>query len=415
MAVNLRSSPGQRQDEIPAIPGDSFGRELANWLFPLYLGAILAGMLAIKWWGMPTGAGNSVRAMFAAINAATLTGFRQSPGLGGLSPFGQSVVLLLIILGSLFNMIVGGLAVRRIASLRFSDLQIIRASIIAEIIAVILGSAFLADSTRTAPHSAFLAASAFGNCALFLGNLPEFTSPQIYFVVLPLSVLGGLGIPVLMELIALFFRKTPLSIHSNIVLTTSALLFLVGFTSLFVLNFAAHHSSAAQLTQLDLQSGFLSIQSRTGGLPVVPLSEITPASQWIIIALMIVGTSPAGTGGGLKTTTLAELFRGARRLLRGQSAGRSLGIALAWLGIYLLMLAGAAILLSHVDFAAGADTIFFNSASALGNVGFCAAELPDESRLMYAYSAIMLLGRMAPLLVLWWMADTTKNADAAIG
>jgi hypothetical protein len=30
-------------------------------------------------------------------------------------------------------------------------------------------------------------------------------------------------------------------------------------------------------------------------------------------------------------------------------------------------------------------------------------------------SAAMFFGRVTPLLVLWWMADTTHDADVAIG
>ena len=109
---------------------------------------------------------------------------------------------------------------------------------------------------------------------------------------------------------------------------------------------------------------------------------------------MVIGASPAGSGGGLKTTTLAELVRGAYRLLNGQPVSRSLGIAMAWLGIYIAMVLGAAVLLSHLDSSAAADKVFFNAVSGVSNVGLSMTELPDEARLMYGYSAIMLLGRM---------------------
>jgi hypothetical protein len=39
----------------------------------------------------------------------------------------------------------------------------------------------------------------------------------------------------------------------------------------------------------------------------------------------------------------------------------------------------------------------------------------DEKGLFFAYSAIILVGRMSPLMVLWWMADTTSDADLAVG
>jgi hypothetical protein len=30
-------------------------------------------------------------------------------------------------------------------------------------------------------------------------------------------------------------------------------------------------------------------------------------------------------------------------------------------------------------------------------------------------SAAMFFGRITPLLILWWMADTTRDADVAVG
>ena len=58
---------------------------------------------------------------------------------------------------------------------------------------------------------------------------------------------------------------------------------------------------------------------------------------------------------------------------------------------------------------------FFSASSALGNVGFSVGGVPDEKGLFFAYSAICLVGRMAPLMILWWMADTTSGAELAIG
>jgi hypothetical protein len=39
----------------------------------------------------------------------------------------------------------------------------------------------------------------------------------------------------------------------------------------------------------------------------------------------------------------------------------------------------------------------------------------DQKGLFFAYSAIILVGRMAPLMILWWMADTTTDAELAVG
>jgi len=57
----------------------------------------------------------------------------------------------------------------------------------------------------------------------------------------------------------------------------------------------------------------------------------------------------------------------------------------------------------------------FNAVSAMSNVGFSAAPVSSQKSVMYAYCAIILVARMAPLMILWWMAETTGDAELAIG
>src|SRR5204863_1440231 len=60
--------------------GKGFGRALANWLFPLYVLMITGGYFALRSEGAMA-KGNELnvdRALFASINAATLTGFQQT-------------------------------------------------------------------------------------------------------------------------------------------------------------------------------------------------------------------------------------------------------------------------------------------------------------------------------------------------
>jgi trk system potassium uptake protein TrkH len=133
------------------------------------------------------------------------------------------------------------------------------------------------------------------------------------------------------------------------------------------------------------------------------------------VILMIIGASPAGTASGLKTTTLIELVKGVQKLLRGEAVSRSFAIAIVWVGTYLSLLLGATLLLSHVSGSDAGDSTLFNAVSAMSNVGFTAAPVPSQKSVMYAYCAIILVARMAPLMILWWMAETTPDAELAIG
>ncbi|WP_332700143.1 potassium transporter TrkG, partial [Halalkalibacter lacteus] len=58
-----------------------------------------------------------------------------------------------------------------------------------------------------------------------------------------------------------------------------------------------------------------SLNARTAGMNILPVYGFPRAMAFFTVLLMAVGASPGGTGGGLKTTTLWELFRAPRRVL----------------------------------------------------------------------------------------------------
>ena len=313
-------------------------------------------------------------------------------------------------------MIVGGLAVIRITRMRFTDAQLINTAIIVELAALLVGTSLLWDNDRTIFQAAFLAGTSFGNCGLYVADPPIATNGLVHAVILPLSILGGLGIPVIMELwCSLVFHKK-MSPHSRTTVAATAWIYVIGVALILLLNQAGHGwlTWTTLRTQLPPAS-VLAIESRTGGLPIASIQDLTQPARWFLILLMTIGAGSAGTAGGLKLTTLVQLITGTKKILRNENPGRPFGIAVAWLGIYLALLLGALLLLSYVSSTDPADNILFNATSALSNVGFAATPVQDQKSLFFAYSAIILVGRMAPLMILWWMAETTPNADLAIG
>ena len=154
------------------------------------------------------------------MNSATLSGFDVSPGVGGLNDFGQWTALLLIIGGSLFTMIVGGLAVIRIARLPFTDGELILAAFLVEAAALLVGTSLLwnlSDSDHSPFHALFLAASSFRQLRACISPICPSQFP-IHAIVLPLTILGGLGLPVLMELWCAIVFRAKLSAHSKSVI-----------------------------------------------------------------------------------------------------------------------------------------------------------------------------------------------------
>jgi trk/ktr system potassium uptake protein len=385
-------------------------------MFPGYLSLILVSFWLIRGMGYPAGEHSGPRAMFLAINAATLTGFQQNPGASSLNPFGQSILFGLTILGSLFTTIAGSMAVTRITRMSISDGQLIRWAFGADLLALLIGTPLLRNQDRTFFQAMQLSASAFGNSGLFFGPLPSESNPMAHLLLLPMAFIGGLGLPVLIEIVRSIRGSQAMSDHSRRVLNVSAWLYVIGFVLIALLSLPTLETwSTETLSDIVKASSILSVESRTGGLPIYPIYRAAPGVQWIVLILMAIGASPGGAGGGLKTTTLAELCRGTNKILRGEPVTRSFGVALVWLAIYSSIVLAAAMLISHVDPARAFDGALLNAVSGVSNVGFSLNQIPDVARALYAYSAIMLVGRAAPLMVLWWMAETTPDADAAIG
>jgi Trk-type K+ transport system membrane component len=129
---------------------------------------------------------------------------------------------------------------------------------------------------------------------------------------------------------------------------------------------------------------------------------------------MAIGACPAGTGGGLKLTTLAEIGHGARHSLANQPAGRAFGFALAWLGLYGLIAGVSLLLLVCCEPQLSGDRLLFLAVSAASNVGLSHDAVNLTGPGLYVLSGTMLLGRLTPILLLVHMARTGTEADILV-
>jgi Trk-type K+ transport system membrane component len=352
------------------------------------------------------------RAAFAVVNAGTLTGFQQNLAVDQYKPVGQLAMLVLTIGGSLFPLIVGGIAVARIAKLPYSAAQIALASVLAEFAAIIVGGVALLLGGESGLPSIIQASSAFGNSGIWMGTIYAPSDWRVQLILLPLAVLGGLGIPVVLELMGLITRQRPLSQHSRVVLAMTGGVYIVGAAVLVLLQAMAVNSPS--FGSLLVAGSVGSINARSAGLPVQFASDFARAGQWILLILMMIGANPGGTGGGLRTTTLAQLFAGTRDLLARRSASRSMGIAVVWTGLFLAIVLGSLLSLLYSEPDRTADYLLFLSVSATANAGLAYDRLSIVGQGMHTLTAAMLLGRAVPLIVLWWMARTTPEADVAV-
>jgi Trk-type K+ transport system membrane component len=416
------SATGVVRDVVPPPRPD-----ILSWLIPAYLALVLAGVVVFKF-GPVMARGHEMslaRAVFTAVNAATLSGFPSTVGLEDFDEeglLGPGAVLVLTAGGALFTLVGGGLAAVRVLRLPYSDGQVISAAVASLTLAVLGGAAALLSHDRRMFDSVFQAASAFTNSGLYTGRLPGPTTLRAQGILMPLAFLGGLGLPVLMEL---FDRLTGtargLSAHARTVLGTSALIYLLAtlaFALMLIPKSApptAGGEYAPHWRDAIATASAAAVNARGAGFPFEAASAYPRAMQWLLIVLMAVGANTAGTGGGLKATTLAVLCGGVRSALRGERVPRAAGVAAVWLLTYAAIVFGGLLLLLWRAADVSADRLLFLTVSAASNVGLAHDPVSITGPGLYTLCAVMLAGRIAPLFILWWMADTMTDADVAVG
>ncbi len=378
-----------------------------------------------------------VDALFTATSAVCVTGLTVVDISAEFTLLGQAIVLLLIQLGGLGLMTFvsffglffsGGLGVRERIALgelfTVESLSSIRQLLLAAVALTLAIEAcgavllYLSDSGSGLWKSVFHAVSAFCNAgfSLYPRNLEQQQGNGLYLaVIMVLIVLGGLGFPVLSGILRLrpWARPTVrlqhrLSVSTRIVLVTTAVLLGIGAVLLWLLERAAG-LSALPVGQQWLHALFLSVTARTAGFNTVPTDQISPAGSLVLIVLMWIGASPASTGGGIKTLTIAIALIGAVQLLRGGER-----VELFWREIPLesvlkafmallvsgILLLGATLVLLWLEpWVAPLDALF-EVTSAHSTVGLSrgiTASLRPESKLLLC--AVMLIGRVGVLSV----------------
>jgi trk system potassium uptake protein TrkH len=100
-----------------------------------------------------------------------------------------------------------------------------------------------------------------------------------------------------------------LTLHSKIVLTSTAILIFGGGLIILLLEYN-NPLTIGEYSFFDKLgvSMFQSVTTRTAGFASVPQENLTDSTAIICLVLMFIGGSPVGTAGGIKTTTLVVLM-----------------------------------------------------------------------------------------------------------
>ena len=267
----------------------------------------------------------------------------------------------------------------------------------------------------------FHAVSAFCNAGFDLfGNYASLTAfsgdPLVLLTVAVLIILGGMGFAVILETMSNRQGFRNLSLHTRIVLLTTFGLILTGT----VFYWLAERTNVDTLAcrgegEKVLNAFFQSVTMRTAGFNSFDLSRFRDGSKLFSSILMMIGASPASTGGGIKTTTFATLtllmlsvVRGenevnfARRRISGDIARRALAVAI----LFLAALVTGTLIISFIENGRFLlEDILFEASSAMGTVGVSAVGTPA---LQPASRAVLLpmmfLGRIGPLTLAFAVA-----------
>lgn len=314
----------------------------------ILIGAILLSLPIATQTGERT---SFLDSLFTATSAVCVTGLVVVDTATYWNFFGQIVIIILIQIGglgfmtitTLFSLIVKkriNLKERLLIqeSLNQIDLSglvkltryiLLMTFVIEGIGALILSTVFIPQFgfIRGSWYSIFHAISAFCNAGFdLMGNVTGPYSSLMYYVnnttitlaISALIILGGLGFPVILDIVK-NKKISKLNMHSKIVLISTSILIVVGM--LFIL--IVEYKNVGTLGNLSLKgkilsSLFQSVTIRTAGFATIDLTILHQATLFIMMIFMFVGASPASTGGGVKTTTIAVLILTVKSFLLGK-------------------------------------------------------------------------------------------------
>ena len=412
---------------------------LLSFLVTILIGS---GLLALP---ISSASGKAVPyldALFTATTSTCVTGLVTIPTVSTWSVFGQIVILLLIQIGGLgIITIMSGLMLLLNRKMGIDDRLLIQDAfnlntmsglakfiknvligtlIIEGVGAVLYMIVFVPDfGARGIWISVFNSVSAFCNAGIDIiaeNSLCNYaTNPLINIVTSALIILGGLGYIVWWDVIRVVKSRSPknrkifrhLSLHSKIAITATAVLILVGAILIFIFEYdnplTIGKMSLFDKIQISL---FQSVTTRTAGFATIPQENLTNASATVSIVLMLIGGSPVGTAGGMKTVTIAVLICSAFATIRNKNSvtlfGRriseeSIKKAVSVVVMFLTICAISTILLMATSNASPLDAVF-ETVSATATVGLSrnlTATLNTFGKLIIIVT--MYFGRVGPI------------------
>ncbi|MCS4483878.1 TrkH family potassium uptake protein [Gleimia sp. 6138-11-ORH1] len=374
-------------------------------------------------------------ALFTATSAVCVTGLVTVDTASYWSPFGQVVLAIAISIGGLGVMTLAsalGLAVSHHLGLtqrllaasetKTSSLgqlgSLLKAVVVTALtvdflLFLVLLPRFLTlenDFAHSVWYALFTAISIFNNAGFIIlpGGLAPFTSD--IWMITPIilgTFLGAIGFPVMRDLSANWRTPKRLSLHTKLTLVVYFALYIVNVILVGASEWQ-NEATFGKLSVLDrvMHSLLAGANSRTSGISIVDMSEMTRGTWFIQDIFMFIGGGSASTAGGMKVTTFAILALAVLAEARGdrdiEVFGRRIppstvrvAIAVTLIGSFIVA-AATLVMLLITPFSL--DQALFETISAFATVGLSTGItplLPDGAK--YLLTLLMFLGRVGTM------------------
>lgn len=369
--------------------------------------------------------------LFIATSAVSTTGLTTVTVNNDYNFWGQLVILVLIQLGGIGYMTFSSFIIlstkkylddrtKNIAQVVFSIpknfriekfiLSVIGFSAVVEILGAI-GLFFVfwqAGVENPCWNAIFHSVSAFctAGFSLFSNSFEGLSNNfSLNAIISVLSILGAMGFIVCVDVWRLIRGKEKhVTLTTKVILSITFWLLIIGSALMFLTEI--YGGGVAPENRI-MYSFFQAMTALTTvGFNTVTISTMSKSAIMLICILMVIGASPSGTGGGLKTTTFSAIWGLMKSAIKGDKSVRIWGAtvpddrvrtAVATLCFYLSTLLIGTYLLTLTENGAFID-IFFEAASALGTVGLSmgiTAALSVLGKLIIIL--LMYIGRVGPL------------------
>ncbi len=414
--------------------------------------------------------------LFTAVSAFSDTGLTIVETWDHYTWFGHLVIITLITLGGIGVLSIGALIINwasskmnlktrlnlkneRGSTKLGGSMELIKVAIFVILLGIFLGTLFLTPyfyyngpSTDTFWIelkgnwgnsfwvSLFHAASAINNAGFdIMGGsslLPFVSDVYVQMIFIFLIIIGGIGFPVIYDIwkwLKFKFQKNKEIFHWSLFtkITVSAyfLIFFIGLIIVFVLEFASSDpNSLINLAQSNSKTSigrtftmwevinsiiFSTFSTRNAGFSTIPIHLYQESTRIVWSVLMWIGSSPASTAGGIRTTTFALIviasfysLRGSKRVFAFKRRIPDVTITKSFVigmsSLMLIVLSSTVLLIDIYSIpeqiikqGSVFGTIFFEVSSAFGTTGLSTGITPylgDISKIMVIL--LMIIGQL---------------------